>query len=197
MSDCSRCSALCASRSQVVLPSPAPVGGVLAIGEAPGAAEDACGLGFVGQAGKTLDGLLAEFGIARVGYGQANVCRCRPPGNRKPLRVEVDACLPWLAEFIVASRPGVLLLVGGTAAQYFLGKAPLFELISASRVNRGSRIDSSSCHRALAGLSGLGIRVVPMPHTSGMAWHRKAPDGRRWSEIGREQVRLAVLGSCF
>lgn len=35
-------------------------------------------------------------------------------------------------------------------------------------------------------------QFVPMPHTSGLAWNRNAPNGRRWSAIGREQVELAV-----
>lgn len=37
-----------------------------------------------------------------------------------------------------------------------------------------------------------GLLCVPMPHTSGLAWNRKAKDGRRWSRIGEEQVQLAV-----
>jgi DNA polymerase len=36
------------------------------------------------------------------------------------------------------------------------------------------------------------VYTVPMPHTSGMAWNRKALDGRRWCDIGKEQVELAV-----
>ena len=34
--------------------------------------------------------------------------------------------------------------------------------------------------------------AVPMPHTSALAWNRSAPDGRRWSLIGQEQVDLVV-----
>ena len=36
------------------------------------------------------------------------------------------------------------------------------------------------------------IFAIPMPHTSGMAWNRKAPSGKAWREIGEEQVELAV-----
>lgn len=78
--------------------------------------------GFVGQAGKTLDALFAANGVARAQYGRANVVRCRPPGNRKPQTDEKDACLPKLAASIVAFRPRVLLLVGATAIEAFLGK---------------------------------------------------------------------------
>lgn len=108
MTDCSHCPALCASRSQIVMPTPAPVGGLLAIGEAPGQKEDETGVGFAGQAGKMLDRLLAEHGIGREGYGRANIVRCRPPENRKPMKQEVDACLPYLADFIEKTKPRVL-----------------------------------------------------------------------------------------
>lgn len=80
MPKCALCPALCESRAQIVMPTPAPCGGLLAIGEAPGQAEDENGYGFAGQAGKTLDGLLAEHGIPREGYGQANVL---PAWHRK------------------------------------------------------------------------------------------------------------------
>lgn len=36
------------------------------------------------------------------------------------------------------------------------------------------------------------LLCVPMPHTSGLAWNRTAPDGRKWSEIGAAQVALAT-----
>jgi hypothetical protein len=39
-----------------------------------------------------------------------------------------------------------------------------------------------------------GIKVVPMPHTSGLAWNRPAPsfNNQRWSVIGEQQIRIAV-----
>jgi DNA polymerase len=36
------------------------------------------------------------------------------------------------------------------------------------------------------------VFAIPMPHTSGMAWNRRAPSAQRWSEVGAEQVALAV-----
>lgn len=190
--DCNRCPELCASRSQIVKPTPAPKGGLLAVGEAPGQLEDEKGFGFAGQAGKTLDALLAEHGIAREGYGQANICRCRPPGNRRPTKDEANACLPHLMEFIAETRPRVLLLVGGTATAYFQGAGSLFRRIEMSRQPGGDWVDPSMCHPAIRPLAQLGLLAVPMPHTSGMAWHRKAPNGESWCEIGKRQVALAV-----
>lgn len=190
--DCSLCPELCLSRSQIVFPTPAPQGGLLCIGEAPGQKEDQAGIGFVGPAGKTLDALLAKRGMARDGYGQANICRCRPPNNRRPTKAEAGACLPNLTEFISSTKPRVLLLVGATAASYFLGNAALFRLIELSRQAGGDLLDPIKCHPAIRSLSQLGIRVVAMPHTSGMAWHRRAPTGETWCEIGNRQVDRAI-----
>ena len=71
-------------------------GDLLLLGEAPGADEDASGLPFVGRSGQLLDQLLAEAGLARDEVGVVNVLKCRPPGNRKPARVEMANCRGWL-----------------------------------------------------------------------------------------------------
>lgn len=179
------------------MPTPAPMGGLLAIGEAPGQKEDEMGVGFAGQAGKTLDRLLAGFGIAREGYGRANICRCRPPDNRKPTKQEVEACLPYLAAFIEQTKPRVLLLVGGTASTHFVGAGTLARRIEMSRSAGGAWVDPSMCHPVLRSLAAQrGLLAVPMPHTSGLAWNRKAPSGESWSEIGKRQVALAVEFAC-
>lgn len=191
--DCARCPELAACRTQIVSPTPCPPGGLLAIGEAAGADEDRIGEGFVGRAGKTLDAILLEQGISRDGYGRANICRCRPPGNRRPSKAEADACLPLLSEFIAESSPGVLLLVGATAVAHFLGAGSLLQRIEQSRQPGGGRVAPEVCHPALSRVvRERGILAIPMPHTSGLAWNRKAPDGRRWSDIGRQQVALAA-----
>lgn len=190
--NCARCPELAACRTQIVSPTPCPPGGLLAIGEAAGADEDRIGEGFVGRAGKTLDAILLEQGVPRDGYGRANICRCRPPGNRRPTKDEASACLPLLMEFIAETKPRVLLLVGSTATAYFLGDGSLFQRIKMSQQPGGDWVDPSICHPAIRPMAQLGLLAVPMPHTSGLAWNRKAPDGRRWSEIGRQQVAFAV-----
>lgn len=194
--ECLSCAELVACRSQVVLPTPCPPGGLLAIGEAPGADEDLAGEGFVGQAGKKLHSLLIKHGQERRrDYGVANLVRCRPPGNRKPARAELGNCLGKLASFLLETRPKVLLLVGGSAAEEFLGRQPLSAHVDQSKAFTPS--SASAAHPLLQdALSSLfiegGLHVIPMPHTSGLAWNRRAPDGRRWSEIGAEQIELAV-----
>lgn len=195
-SGCVECPNLVACRSQVVLPTACEPGGLLAIGEAPGADEDLAGEGFVGQAGKKLHSLLANHGLERRrDYGVANLVRCRPPENRKPTKGELANCLGKLADFLLQTRPKVLLLVGGSAAEVFLGRQPLSAHVEQSRAS--VQYNVSAAHPLLQdALSSLvsegGLHVVPMPHTSGLAWNRNAPDGRRWSEVGAEQIELAV-----
>ncbi|WP_312261253.1 uracil-DNA glycosylase family protein [Candidatus Igneacidithiobacillus taiwanensis] len=89
INDCRQCPVLCQSRTRIVEADPV-VGGLLVIGEAPGADEDWEGRGFVGRAGRTLHALLAQHGMKRGrDYGCANIVRCRPPGNRKPSADEI------------------------------------------------------------------------------------------------------------
>ena len=147
---CMRCPALCASRTQIVTPTPnrfAVRGLILAIGEAPGAQEDAIGEGFVGRAGTTLDACLSRAGVQRSFYARANIVRCRPPENRKPAPAEIAACLPKLAQAIDEIRPDVLLLVGGTAASVVLGAGSLAQRIELSR--QSTWCDFSLAHPAL------------------------------------------------
>ena len=93
----------------------------LFVGEAPGAEEDARGEPFVGQAGRLLDNMLASLGLAR---GQAvyiaNVLKCRPPGNRTPEPLEVEACLPYLDRQIALIRPRLIVALGRSAATSLL-----------------------------------------------------------------------------
>lgn len=195
---CHECSALAASRNQIVLPTPCPPGGLLAIGEAPGCEEDEIGEGFVGAAGRTLDELLDRNGLERNrDYGVANIVRCRPPNNRRPTKDEVASCLPRLGEFLLECKPKVLLLVGKTAVEVFMGRGDLTWHIN--RTTHSPILLAKDAHpalqpaiRSLHVLVG-GAVVIPMPHTSGMAWNRKAPDGRRWCEIGAEQAAIAAM----
>lgn len=54
---------------------------VMVVGEAPGNEEERLGAPFVGTAGKELDKMLGEVGLARAQCFTTDVCRTRPPGN--------------------------------------------------------------------------------------------------------------------
>ncbi len=95
------------------------------IGEAPGAEEDKAGLCFVGRAGKMLDKVMAEVGIDTDRDTLiANVMKCRPPGNRIPLKVEVEKCLPALWRQMELVRPAILVLLGRTALKHVVPNSP-------------------------------------------------------------------------
>jgi len=91
------------------------------IGEAPGAEEDAKGEPFVGQAGRLLDSMLAALGMNRIkAVYIANVLKCRPPGNRAPTPLEVEACLPYLDRQIALIQPKLIIALGKSAATTLL-----------------------------------------------------------------------------
>ena len=77
---CTNCPQLAATRQTVVFGSGNADADLMFVGEAPGANEDKQGLPFVGQAGRLLDQLLGEIGLARADVFVANVLKCRPRG---------------------------------------------------------------------------------------------------------------------
>jgi DNA polymerase len=87
------------------------------VGEAPGANEDRQGLPFVGQAGKLLDRLLEEIGLARPEVFVLNVLKCRPPGNRDPQPSEIESCSPYLMRQVELIEPRVVCTLGNFATK--------------------------------------------------------------------------------
>ena len=117
---CERCR-LCQGRTQTVPGEGNPAARLMCIGEGPGATEDETGRPFVGAAGQLLDQILAAIDCPRESVFIANIVKCRPPQNRKPLPDEATSCLPYLHRQIALVRPTVLLAMGGTAAEWLLG----------------------------------------------------------------------------
>ncbi|MBP5226966.1 MAG: uracil-DNA glycosylase [Kiritimatiellae bacterium] len=93
---------------------------VMFIGEAPGAEEDAQGLAFVGAAGQFLTKMITAMGYTRDQVFIANICKCRPPGNRTPAPDEMATCFPFLKRQIALIRPKTIVLLGGTAIKAIL-----------------------------------------------------------------------------
>ncbi|MHB1611725.1 MAG: uracil-DNA glycosylase [Sulfobacillus sp.] len=91
-------------------------------GEGPGAEEDRLLRPFVGAAGHLLDKMLDAMGFSRGKNAYIlNVVKCRPPGNRVPLPQELAACRPHLAAQLSILSPRIMVLLGSTAIQSFLG----------------------------------------------------------------------------
>ena len=109
---CTKCPQLAATRTSVVFGAGNADADLMFVGEAPGANEDKQGLPFVGQAGRLLDTLLGEIGMARGDVFIANTLLCRPPGNRDPLPGEIDACQDWLFRKLELIEPRVICTLG-------------------------------------------------------------------------------------
>ncbi len=92
------------------------------VGEAPGEEEDKQGRPFVGRAGKLLTKLIERAGYKREEFYIANICKCRPPGNRTPTLDEMEKCFPYLKKQIEIIDPKVLCLLGAVAGQAFLNR---------------------------------------------------------------------------
>ena len=112
---------LAETRTQVVFGSGAPTAQLMFVGEAPGFHEDQQGVPFVGAAGKLLERLLGEIGLARADVYIANVLKCRPPGNRDPQLDEIEACQPWLVQQIELIRPRVIATLGNFSTKLLTG----------------------------------------------------------------------------
>ena len=116
-SGCTRCPQLAATRQTVVFGAGNADADLMFVGEAPGANEDRLGLPFVGQAGKLLDQLLAEIGLARAEVFVVNTLKCRPPGNRDPLPQEIDNCQEYLFRQLELVQPRVVCTLGNFATK--------------------------------------------------------------------------------
>ncbi|MFI5258848.1 MAG: uracil-DNA glycosylase [Candidatus Limnocylindrales bacterium] len=120
---------LAGSRTRVVFGSGNPAAELMVVGMAPGADEDETGLPFVGDAGRTLDTLLADAGLRRQDAYVTNVVKCRPPGNRPLRQHEVVACAPYLDLQLALVRPRVVLAVGASATERLTGRTTPLERI--------------------------------------------------------------------
>lgn len=135
---CTKC-ALANGRTNTVPGEGNPNARLMLVGEGPGATEDQTGRPFVGQAGQLLDKILESIECPRPTTYIANIVKCRPPQNRKPLPDEMASCMPYLDRQIALVKPKVLVALGGTAAEGLLGvKKSLGEL--RNRVHRWNGI---------------------------------------------------------
>ena len=100
---------------------------IIFIGEAPGAKEDLLGEPFVGAAGKFLNELLSSIGLNRADIYITNIVKYRPPGNRDPVRGEIEAFKPYLMQQIDVIRPKVVALLGRHSMNVFLPELKISE----------------------------------------------------------------------
>jgi DNA polymerase len=116
---CTRCP-LAPTRTQVVFGVGDPHADLLFVGEGPGEHEDLSGEPFVGRAGRLLTSLIEGIGLTRSQVYIANVVKCRPPGNRDPLPLEIESCRPYLEAQIAFIEPRVVVTLGNFATKLLL-----------------------------------------------------------------------------
>ncbi len=118
---CTRCPELAATRKTVVFGSGNANADLMFVGEAPGANEDEQGVPFVGRAGKLLDQLLGEIGLTRAEVFVCNTLKCRPPGNRDPLPIELENCQDYLHRQVELIEPTVICTLGNFSTKLLRG----------------------------------------------------------------------------
>ena len=111
------------SRTQVVFGAGNADADLMFVGEAPGFHEDQQGIPFVGRAGKLLDELLQEQGLARDDVFITNVLKSRPPDNRDPQPDEIEACRPYLQRQVELIEPRVICTLGNFATKLLSGSS--------------------------------------------------------------------------
>ena len=116
---CRKCF-LCEGRTRTVPGEGNPRARLMFVGEGPGQTEDETGRPFVGRAGELLTQIIEAVELQRNDVFIANVVKCRPPQNRKPLPDEIAACSTDLERQIELVQPRVLVALGATAAEAML-----------------------------------------------------------------------------
>lgn len=127
-----------------------PNADVVFVGEAPGAEEDKQGRPFVGAAGKFLNQLIEGIGWKREDVYIANLIKHRPPSNRDPLPVEIEAYTPWLDKQIDIIQPKLIVTLGRYSMAYFLGEGLSITKIHGQPKRKAGRVVMPMYHPAAA-----------------------------------------------
>jgi uracil-DNA glycosylase family protein len=124
---------------------------LMVVGEVPGDQEDLAGHPFVGPAGRVLDEALEASGIERRQVYVTNAVkhfyyeeRGKARIHKKPQARHIRACRPWLEAEVAAIQPDVVLCLGATASQAFLGTS--FRLLA----QRGQVLSAPTATRLVA-----------------------------------------------
>jgi DNA polymerase len=159
------------------------------IGEQPGDREDRDGRPFVGPAGRLLDELLEDAGIARGDVYVTNAVkhfrwkegRGKRRIHQSPTREQVRSCRPWLEAELAAIEPALLVCLGATAAKAVLG--PGFKVTE----SRGEVITPEGTELE----DGPGTPALATLHPSALLRIRAADERRRERAAVVADLRVA------
>lgn len=131
------------------LPGDGPLSArILLVGEAPGGDEERLKETFVGRAGKLVKRCCETVGISWPKVRRTNCVRCRPPDNRTPTDLELQACRRWLhREVRKLKELRVIVALGATAARNLLGQDHPIPERGFSILNRASEFIPASENR--------------------------------------------------
>lgn len=146
-SQCQRC-VLGETRTNAVIGRGNVRAPIMVVGEGPGQHEDETGLPFVGKAGQLLDKILASVNLTEEDVYICNIVKCRPPGNRDPEPIEVEACKGYLLEQIRIVNPKIILLSGKQAMLALLGIKQGITKVRGQWVERDDRLYMPIFHPA-------------------------------------------------
>ncbi len=139
VASCSNCD-LCRLRTQAVPGEGSPRAEVMFIGEAPGFYEDQQARPFVGPAGRFLDQLLTSNGFQREEVYITNVIKCRPPNNRDPLPIEVEACRGYLQRQIKLIKPRLIVTLGRYSLAWLMPRETISKAHGHLRTSDGRHV---------------------------------------------------------
>jgi DNA polymerase len=148
VTSCTKCP-LAKTRCKAVPGEGSPQALVMFIGEAPGKNEDLSGRPFVGDAGRLLERLLKEIDLRREDVFIANTVKCRPPGNRDPQPLELEACKSYLDRQIAAINPRLIVTLGRYSMGRYFPKQYISQIHGQYKVEEG-RIILPMYHPAAA-----------------------------------------------
>lgn len=181
--DCTACDLRSGCTRPVPWDGPAP-NRLMAIGEAPGADEDAAGRPFVGISGRLLRTALYAAGVRVEGSPHApvtfaNTVSCHPDRNSTPKRDAMDACAPHLARQMAAVAPDHVLLVGAV---------PLARFRSDVKISTVRGRPFVVPHPSAPASHGAGLWCYPILHPAAILRDRSME--RSWRE---DLVRFAEM----
>ncbi|MBI4300424.1 MAG: uracil-DNA glycosylase, partial [Chloroflexi bacterium] len=120
---CQRCSLYSQPEHRCYVPGEGPEDArIMFIGEAPGQRENETGSPFVGPAGKFLEELLASAGMRREDVFITNIIKCKPPQNRDPFPIEIEACRHWIDSQLEIMKPRIVVTLGRYSMAKFFPK---------------------------------------------------------------------------